>query len=80
LADENKSNGNFFLNTGACCYKLSDIYFRWKPGFEDTSDRRGDLNFINGERFGFITTDDPNGAAKFFAGKGKRRHHPTNFE
>ncbi|MBD8548998.1 glycerophosphodiester phosphodiesterase family protein [Sphingomonas sp. CFBP 8760] len=79
LADENKGNGNFFRNTGECCYKLSDIYYNWKPGFKDTDDRRGNLDFLNGERYGLVTTDDPNGTAKFYRGKGKRANHPGQF-
>lgn len=79
IPNENKNIGTFFKNTGECCYKLSDVYFNWKPGFADTDDRRGNLYVLFGERFNLITTDDPNTAARFFSSKGKRRDHPGSF-
>lgn len=79
LPDENHNNGTFFRPTGECCYKLSDLYYNWKPGFKDTEDRRGNLDFLFRERYNLITTDDPNTVAKFYSHKGKRRYHPGSF-
>ncbi len=79
IPDENKGNGTFFKNTGECCYRLSDLYYTWRPGFKDSDDRRGNLDFLNRERFSLITTDDPNGTAKFFAGRGRRNSHFWQF-
>ncbi|KQT32014.1 hypothetical protein ASG29_09145 [Sphingomonas sp. Leaf412] len=79
IPDEDESNGSFYMNTGACCYKLSNLYYEWKPNFKDTDDRRGDLGFLNRERFNLITTDDPNAAAQYFRRQGKRRDHPGAF-
>ncbi|PPT79404.1 hypothetical protein XarbCFBP8152_09975 [Xanthomonas arboricola] len=48
----------FYQNTGACCYKLSDIYATYN-GKSDTDDRRGSMNFIKAAGFGLVTTDKP---------------------
>ena len=70
---------SFYKNTGACCYKLSDLFYvqhynRQVIG-RDTEDHRGDLNYLYGEGFGLITSDDPRGTVRFLARAGLRRHH-----
>lgn len=75
-------SGEFYKNTGACCYKLSDLYYTYNfPGgsSRDTADLRGDLNYITQQRFGLITTDDPDSAVRFLNGKGLRQRHPKGY-
>ena len=48
----------FYNNTGSCCYKLSDMFSSF-GNQRDTDDRRGSMNFIKGEGFGLVTTDQP---------------------
>jgi hypothetical protein len=62
-------SGNFYYNTGQCCYKLSSLYFSY-PGGRDTADQRGDWNFLVSEGFTFITTDNPVGLVNFLKSKG----------
>ncbi|WP_045761630.1 glycerophosphodiester phosphodiesterase family protein [Xanthomonas albilineans] len=63
--------GQFYKKSGACCYRLSDLYFSYSGG-RDTADNRGDLNFIvNQEAFDLITTDDPKGAIAYLKARGK---------
>ncbi len=63
-------SGQFYKNTGQCCYRLSDLYFS-KPGVgSDTADERGDWNYLVSQGFTFITTDDPKGLIGFLRGKG----------
>jgi len=63
--------GQFYQNSGACCYRLSDLYFSYGGG-RDTADNRGDLNFIvNQEAFSLITTDDPKTAMAYLRARGK---------
>lgn len=63
--------GQFYQNSGACCYRLSDLYFSYSGG-RDTADNRGDLNFIvNQEAFSLITTDDPKAAIAYLKARGK---------
>ncbi|NJR79535.1 glycerophosphodiester phosphodiesterase family protein [Sphingomonas corticis] len=74
--------GEFYKNTGACCYKLSDLYYTYRfPGgtSRDTADLRGDLNYITQQRFGLITTDDPDTAVRFLDRKGLRQRHPKGY-
>ncbi len=74
----------FYKNTGECCYRLSDVYYHYivmrQDAGRDTDDRRGNLDFINSEHFGLITSDDPNGVVKFLAGKGKRNSHLKRYD
>ncbi|WP_045738425.1 glycerophosphodiester phosphodiesterase family protein [Xanthomonas sp. MUS 060] len=63
--------GQFYQNSGACCYRLSDLYFSYSGG-RDTADNRGDLNFVvDQENFTLITTDDPKGAIAYLKARGK---------
>jgi len=63
--------GQFYNNTGACCYRLSDLYFSYSGG-RDTADNRGDLNYIvNQQAFDLITTDDPKTAMAYLRARGK---------
>lgn len=75
--------GQFYKNTGDCCYKLSDIFYHHhvmgQPAGQDTDDKRGDLNFLVPEGFGLITSDDPKGAVRFLAHAGKRQHHYQDY-
>ncbi|MCC4595864.1 glycerophosphodiester phosphodiesterase family protein [Xanthomonas campestris pv. phormiicola] len=64
--------GLFYRNTGACCYRLSDLYFAYAGG-RDTADNRGDLNYIvNQQAFDLITTDDPKTAIAYL--RARRKH------
>ena len=69
----------FYKNTGACCYKLSDLYYTYyvnrQVAGRDTDDRRGQMDFIVQQRFGLITTDDPHGTVRYLARAGKRQNH-----
>lgn len=73
----------FYKNTGACCYKLSDMFYHHRvlgqPAGSDTADHRGDLNFLLSEGYGLITSDDPKGAVRFLARAGKRRSHYQDY-
>ncbi|KLD76507.1 glycerophosphodiester phosphodiesterase family protein [Xanthomonas hyacinthi] len=63
--------GQFYFNTGVCCYRLSDLYFSYSGG-RDTADNRGDLNYIvNQQAFDLITTDDPKAAIAYLRARGK---------
>nr|WP_081916487.1 glycerophosphodiester phosphodiesterase family protein [Luteibacter sp. 9135] len=62
-------NGNFYKNTGVCCYTLASIYFSY-PGGRDTADDRGDWNYLVKQGFTFITTDDPRGLIGFLKSRG----------
>lgn len=62
--------GQFYQNSGACCYRLSDLYFSYSGG-RDTADNRGDLHYVvDQQAFGLITTDDPKAAIAYL-----RAHH-----
>ena len=69
----------FYKNTGACCYKLSDLYYTYyvnrQVAGKDTDDRRGKMDFLVQQRFGLITTDDPQGTVRYLTRAGKRQHH-----
>lgn len=75
--------GAFYKNTGNCCYKLSDIFYHHRvhgqPAGSDTEDHRGSLNFIVGEGFGLITTDDPKETVRILAKARKREHHYRDY-
>ncbi|WP_294268914.1 glycerophosphodiester phosphodiesterase family protein [uncultured Sphingomonas sp.] len=70
---------SFYKNTGACCYKLSDLYYTYyvnrQVASRDTDDRRGQMPFLVQQRFGLITTDDPQGTVRYLARAGKRQTH-----
>ena len=64
-------DGQFYKNTGACCYRLSDLYFSYSGG-RDTADNRGDLDYIvHQQAFDLITTDDPKGAIAYLRALGR---------
>ena len=69
----------FYKNTGACCYKLSDLYYTYyvnrQMAGRDTDDRRGEMPFLVQQRFGLITTDDPHGTVRYLSRAGKRQNH-----
>lgn len=67
-------SGQFYQNTGQCCYKLSSLYFSY-PGGRDTADNRGDLGYLMYQDFGLITTDDPLGVTRRLGQNGKRFSH-----
>ncbi|MFC7520074.1 glycerophosphodiester phosphodiesterase family protein [Xanthomonas populi] len=59
--------GEFYQNSGACCYKLSDLYYG-----KDTADNRGDIDYVGRtQAFGLITTDDPKAALAYLRARGK---------
>lgn len=62
-------NGNFYKNTGVCCYTLASIYFSY-PGGKDTADDRGNWDYLVKQGFTFITTDDPRGLIGFLKSRG----------
>ncbi|HWW69494.1 MAG TPA: glycerophosphodiester phosphodiesterase family protein [Duganella sp.] len=66
--------GQFYQNTGQCCYKLSSLYFSYSGG-KDTADNRGDQGYLLYQGFGLITTDDPVGVNSFLGDHGKRFSH-----
>jgi hypothetical protein len=66
--------GQFYRNTGECCYRLSDLYFQYSGG-RDTADHRGDLGYLLYQGFGLITTDDPIGTIAFLKDHAKRIQH-----
>lgn len=66
--------GQFYKNTGQCCYRLSDLYFQYSGG-RDTADHRGDLGYLLYQGFGLITTDDPIGTINFLKSHAKRVQH-----
>lgn len=69
----------FYKNTGACCYKLSDLYYTYRVNRQvagrDTDDRRGQTQFLVQEHFGLITTDDPQSTVRYLTHAGKRQNH-----
>lgn len=69
----------FYKNTGQCCYKLSDMYYKYYVNGrlvgEDTDDRRGDIRFLVDENIGLITSDDPESTVRYLARVGKRKNH-----
>lgn len=69
----------FYKNTGACCYKLSDLYYTYfvnrQVAGRDTDDRRGQTDFLVQQDFGLITTDDPQGTVRYLSRAGKRQSH-----
>ncbi|WP_322965062.1 glycerophosphodiester phosphodiesterase family protein [Sphingomonas fuzhouensis] len=69
----------FYKNTGACCYKLSDLYYTYyvnrQVAGRDTDDRRGQMPFLVQQHFGLITTDDPQGTVRYLSRAGKRQNH-----
>jgi hypothetical protein len=67
-------SGQFYKNTGQCCYRLSDLYFHYSGG-RDTADHRGDLGYLLYQGFGLITTDDPYGTIRFLKDHAKRIQH-----
>lgn len=67
-------SGQFYKNTGQCCYRLSDLYFQYSGG-RDTADHRGDLGYLLYQEFGLITTDDPYGTINFLKAHAKRTQH-----
>jgi glycerophosphoryl diester phosphodiesterase len=67
-------SGQFYQNTGQCCYKLSDLFFSYSGG-RDTDDRRGDLGYLMYQGFGLITTDDPLGVMRTLKTNGRRASH-----
>jgi glycerophosphoryl diester phosphodiesterase len=69
------SDGQFYKNTGECCYRLSDLYFSYSGGGKDTEDNRGDIKYLVKQGFGLITTDDPNAAISYLKNNGKRVSH-----
>ncbi len=69
LPDAPGGSGNFYKNTGECCYKLSDLYFSYSAG-RDTADNRGDWTYLVSQGFTFITTDDPRGLIGFLHSRG----------
>lgn len=74
--------GEFYRNTGACCYRLEDLLYTYRyPGgtLSDTTDLRGSLNYIVAMKFGLITTDDPDTAVRYLAARGLRRNHPHSY-
>lgn len=75
--------GKFYQNTGACCYKLSDLFYVRRvmgmPAGRDTEDHREELPFLIQQGFGLITTDDPRGTVRFLARAGKRRVHLQDY-
>lgn len=64
------ADDQFYYNTGACCYRLSDLYSS-HDGRSDTADKRGDWNFILSQGFTFVTTDDAKGLIRYLRTKGK---------
>jgi len=59
--------GEFYQNSGACCYKLSNLYYG-----SDTADNRGDIDYVGRiQAFGLITTDDPKAAIAYLRARGK---------
>lgn len=59
--------GEFYQNSGACCYKLSNLYYG-----SDTADNRGDIDYVGRiQAFGLITTDDPKAALAYLRARGK---------
>ncbi|MDC8747103.1 glycerophosphodiester phosphodiesterase family protein [Xanthomonas campestris] len=63
--------GQFFKNSGECCYLLSSLYSSF-GGRSDTADERGKLSFIvESQDFGLITTDDPKAAIAYLRRAGK---------
>jgi hypothetical protein len=66
--------GEFYQNTGACCYKLSELYFSYSGG-RDTADHRGDMGYLMSQGFGLITTDDPKSAMRTLKTNGRRVSH-----
>lgn len=67
-------SGEFYKNTGACCYRLSDLYFSYSGG-RDTADNRGDINYLMSQGFGLITTDDPKSVMRTLKNNGHRHSH-----
>ncbi|SDZ70416.1 Glycerophosphoryl diester phosphodiesterase family protein [Variovorax sp. YR266] len=67
-------SGQFYQNTGQCCYRLSDLFFSYSGG-KDTADHRGDQGYLLYQGFGLITTDDPVGVNRFLGDHGKRVSH-----
>ncbi|MFC6840892.1 glycerophosphodiester phosphodiesterase family protein [Xanthomonas theicola] len=71
---------NFYNNTGACCYKLSDLHFTYRVNGQiagrDTDDRRHDINFLYDQGFGLITTDGMRDDLDFLTRNGRRKTHP----
>ena len=61
----------FYNSDGSCCYALSDKFFTDPSGVKESSDLRGDWNYLNNQGFTFITTDDPIGLGNFLHGKGR---------
>jgi hypothetical protein len=72
----------FTKSTGACCYTLAELYYTYKtPGgsISDTEDYRGILAYLIEQKFGLITTDDPNVAVQVLANSGLRKNHPRRY-
>lgn len=72
LPDYPGGGGRFYDNDGHCCYTLADKYFTPPNGTRETQDLRGDLNYINGQGFTFVTTDDSIRVTAFMKSKGRR--------
>lgn len=54
LPDYPGSSTKFYNNNGSCCYTLADKYVGG-----ETSDQRGNFEYLNQQHFSFITTDSP---------------------
>jgi glycerophosphoryl diester phosphodiesterase len=67
-------SGQFFKNTGQCCYTLASIFSQYN-GVHDTADHRGETGYMMYQGFGLITTDDPIGVNRVLGENGKRFSH-----
>ncbi|MBI0330129.1 glycerophosphodiester phosphodiesterase family protein [Burkholderia plantarii] len=57
IPDADPKKGEFFKNTGQCCYTLDSLLVV-SPTLKDTEDLRGDWNYLIDQRFKTITSDD----------------------
>ncbi|ACR31471.1 glycerophosphoryl diester phosphodiesterase [Burkholderia glumae BGR1] len=69
LPDANPSKGEFFKNTGQCCYTLDSLLVV-SPTLKDTQDLRGDWNYLIDQGFKTITSDDSYRLTVYLRSKG----------
>lgn len=70
IPDYPGGGGRFYDSDGHCCYTLADKYITYN-GQRESSDLRGDWNYLNNQGFTFVTSDNSVALTDWFLNRGK---------